>query len=157
MAGPSRGPYLQDPFCQLAPASFLGRYLMVADWGPYALRLFPTAFSKGQYRRGCRRRRCCGSRLENLADVPLRRGSADTSISDAGCITITHKSYLRRNPIMQRAVLRRNPSPFVATAGKQKGCNGRGLPCPEEPGQFILGCQRSCRAARIHNLSKESR
>jgi hypothetical protein len=137
VAGSIRGPRcLQDPFCVVAPASFLGR---VADRGPDALRLFPTAFSKGHHRRGCCR--CCRSRPGNLADVPPHWGSANTSISDAGCITIAHKRYSRRNPIKQRVVLRCNGSPFVATAGRRKGCSGHELPCPEEPGQFILGCR----------------
>ena len=92
VAGPSRGPRcLQDPFCLAAPASFLGRHLMVVDRGPDALRLLPAAFTKGQYRRGCRR--CCRSGPGKLADIPLQRRSAGTSISDAGCITTSHKGY----------------------------------------------------------------
>jgi hypothetical protein len=92
VAGPSRGPLcLQDPFRLVAPASFLGRHPMVVNRGPDALRLIPAAFTKGQYRRRCRR--CCGSGPGKLADIPLQRRSACTSISDAGCITTSHKRY----------------------------------------------------------------
>ena len=153
VAGPSRGPrYFQDPFCLLTPASFLRRYLMVVDWSHDALKLFPTAFSKGQHRRGCRR---CFRNWENLADIPLRWGSTDTTISDAGCIATAHKRYLHRGPIKRCAVFRRNRTLFVATAGKRRGCGRRELSCLEEPGQFILGRRRSCKTARVHNLLKE--
>jgi hypothetical protein len=92
VAGPSRGPRcFQDHFCLATPASFLGRHLMVVDRGPDALRLLPTAFTKGQHRRGCRR--CCRSGPGKLADIPLQRRSAGTSISDAGYITTSHKRY----------------------------------------------------------------
>ena len=60
VAGPGRGWCCpQDLFCLAAPASFLGLHLMVVDRGPYALRLIPAAFTKGQHWRGCRR--CCRS------------------------------------------------------------------------------------------------
>jgi hypothetical protein len=92
VACPRRGPRcLQDPFCLAAPASFLGLHLIVIDRGPDALRLLPAAFTKDQHRRGCRR--CCRSGPGKLADIPLRRRSAGTSISEAGCITTSHKRY----------------------------------------------------------------
>jgi hypothetical protein len=139
VAGPSHGPgCLPDPFCL----------------GTDALRLFPAAFTEGQHRRGGRR--CCRSGPGKLADIPLRCGSAGTGISDAGCIT-TYERYSRRTPIKQCAVFRRNQSLFVATAGRRRGCGGHGLPCLEEPGPLILGCRRSCVAARVHNLLEKSR
>ena len=154
VAGPSRGlRCLQDPFCLATPALFLGPHLVMVDLGPEALRLFPTAFTKGQDRRRCNR--CFRSGTEDVADIQLHWGSANTSISDAGCINTAHKRYSRRRPIKRRAVSRHNRSLFVATAGWRKGCGRHELPCLEEPGQF-MGRRRSWGTARVHNLLKES-
>ena len=155
VAGPSSGlRCLQDPLCLAAPASFLGPPLVMVDLGPDTLWLFPTAFTKAQDRRRCCR--CLRSEPENLADVPFRCGSADTSISDAGCVNTAHKGYSRRRPIKRRAVSRHNRPLFVATARRRRGCGKHELPYLKEPGQF-MGRRRSWGTARVHNLLKESR
>ena len=98
--------------------SFTWPPLIVVDRGPYAMRLTPAAFTKGQHRSG---------------SGPLRWESAGTSISDAGCTTTLHRRYSRRSAIKQCAVIRRYQSLFVIPAGRRRGCSGRGLPCLEEP------------------------
>ena len=116
VAGPIRGPHcLLDPFCVVSPAPFLGR---VADLGPDALRLFSTAFFKAD----------TGADIPGAAGVGQKTWPTSNSAGDLQTLVLVTlvasplhiKRYSRRNPVVQRAVLRRNRSPFVATAGRRK-------------------------------------
>ena len=88
VAGPRHGPRCpQDPIRRLVPDSFLGRHrILDCPSDLVAEKFIPTTFPEGRNAR--RRHRCGGSGYGESTGAPLRRKSADTSVSDAGCVRV---------------------------------------------------------------------